>query len=137
MEGYSGRPSEKLGGRTAPNHAHVDTPGPKLCPNIASIKQRTSPGKIRFLDDTYGTGMYATAPDNTGRPFDLCDCDIVLLEDVENGQVPPLSLFKRLTDWYLIQVHIKGGHIWWRPKTVVFTSNQHPHEWWPNLSEFD
>ena len=42
MEGYSGRPSEKLGGRTAPNHAHVDIPGPKLCPNAASIKQRTT-----------------------------------------------------------------------------------------------
>lgn len=94
-------------------------------------------GKTRFLDDTYGTGMYTTAPDNTGRWFDGCDCDVVLFDDVENGQIPPLSLFKRLTDRYPIQVPIKGGHIWWKPKTVVFTSNQHPHEWWPNLSEFD
>ena len=29
-------------GPTAPNHARVDTQGHKLCPNIASIKQRTT-----------------------------------------------------------------------------------------------
>ena len=41
LEGPPGRPSDKLGGRTAPICSR-GCPGPKLCPNIASIKQRTS-----------------------------------------------------------------------------------------------
>jgi hypothetical protein len=60
LEGRPGRPFEAMGGRRAPTcscgypgpqtmpkyrinkttHNRVDTPGPKLCPNIASIKQR-------------------------------------------------------------------------------------------------
>ena len=39
-----GRPSEKLEGRTAPTCSR-GYPGPKLCPIIASIKQRTSPAR--------------------------------------------------------------------------------------------
>ena len=39
LEGPARRSFEKLGGRKNPR---LDTPGPKLYPNIASIKHRTS-----------------------------------------------------------------------------------------------
>lgn len=94
-------------------------------------------GKTRWLDDNYGTSGYAIAPDNTGRWYDGCDRDVVLFDDVEAGKVPALSDFKKLTDRYPIQLPIKGGHIWWKPKVIVFTSNTPPTEWWPNLSQFD
>ena len=44
---------------------------------------------------------------------------------------------RKLCDRYLLQGLDKGGHIWWKPKDIVFTSNTHPFEWWPNMSQFD
>jgi len=94
-------------------------------------------GKTKWLDDTYGTTGYTIAPDNLGRWFDKCDCDVVLFDDVEAGQVPPFSLWKRLCDRYPIQVPVKGGFIWWKPKVIVFTSNQAPSKWWGELDELN
>nr|QUS52625.1 replication protein [Mute swan feces associated circular virus 17] len=94
-------------------------------------------GKTRWLDDTFGMGGWITAPDNTGHWFDGCDRDVILFDDVEIGAVPPLSLFKRLTDRYPLQVPVKGGFITWKPKVIVFTANSHPFEWWKDLSDFD
>jgi hypothetical protein len=94
-------------------------------------------GKTRWLDEQFGLAGWVFAPDNTGRWFDGCDRDVICFDDVEAGQVPPLSLWKRLTDRYPMQVPVKGGFITWKPKTIVFTSNTHPKQWWPELSEFD
>lgn len=94
-------------------------------------------GKTKWMDDTYGIGNWVTAPDNNGRWFDNCDSDVILFDDVEAGEVPTPSLFKRLTDRYPIQVPVKGGFITWKPRVIVFTSNSEPTKWWPNLSTFD
>jgi hypothetical protein len=94
-------------------------------------------GKTKWMDDTYGIGNWVTAPDNNGQWFDNCDHDVILFDDVEARAIPTTSQFKRLTDRYPIQVPVKGGFITWKPKVIVFTSNSHPKEWWPNLSEFN
>lgn len=94
-------------------------------------------GKTRWLDERFGTSGWISAPDNTGRWFDGCDVDVVLFDDVDAKAIPPLSQWKRLCDRYPIQVPVKGGFITWKPKTIVFTSNSHPFEWWPDLSQFD
>jgi len=94
-------------------------------------------GKTKWMDDTYGIGNWVTAPDNNGQWFDNCDHDVILFDDVEAGAIPTTSQFKRLTDRYPIQVPVKGGFITWKPKVIVFTSNSHPKQWWPNLSEFN
>ena len=94
-------------------------------------------GKTKWLDDTFGTSGYVIAPDNTGRWFDGCDHDVILFDDVEAGSIPPFSLWKRLTDRYPFKVPIKGGFITWKPKTIVFTSNQLPEQWWPKLFDQD
>lgn len=94
-------------------------------------------GKTRWLDDTFGLDGWVFAPDNTGRWFDGCDRDVICFDDVEAGQIPPLSLWKRLCDRYPMQVPVKGGFITWKPKTIVFTSNSHPKEWWKDMSQFD
>lgn len=93
-------------------------------------------GKSRYIRDLHGHD-YTVAPDNTGRWFDNCDCDVVVFDDVERGAIPSFSDFKRLTDRYALQVPVKGGFIWWKPKYIYFTSNTHPFEWWPELSDFD
>lgn len=94
-------------------------------------------GKTRWLDEQFGLDGWVYAPDNRGQWFDGCDRDVILFDDVEAGQIPPLSLWKRLTDRYPFQVAVKGGFIVWKPKVVVFTSNHHPFTWWPDLTEFD
>lgn len=94
-------------------------------------------GKTKWLDETFGLGGYIRAPDNNGRWFDQCDCDVVLFDDVEAGSVPPLSLWKQLCDRYPIQLPVKGGFIWWKPKVIVFTSNQCIRDWWPNISDIN
>jgi len=94
-------------------------------------------GKTRWMDEQFGFDGWVSAPDNTGKWFDGCDRDVILFDDVQVGAVPTLDVFKRLTDRYPINVQVKGAFITWKPKVIVFTSNSHPFEWWPNLSEFD
>ena len=67
----------------------------------------------------------------------ISDNDVILFDDVEINVIPSPSFFKRLTDRYPIQVPIKGGFITWKPRVIVFTSNTHPKEWWPSLSDYD
>ena len=86
-------------------------------------------GKTKWLDDTFGRDGYAIAPDNTGRWFDGCDCDVILFDDVEANAIPPFSKWKQLCDRYPHSVPVKGGFILWKPKTIVFTSNQTPDQW--------
>lgn len=94
-------------------------------------------GKTRWLDEQFGLDGWVQAPDNSGRWFDNCDRDVILFDDVEAGSIPSLSLWKRLTDRYPLQVPVKGGFIWWKPKVIVFTSNSHPFTWWRGLSDYD
>ena len=78
------------------------------------------------------------APDNTGKWFDGCElADILVFNDVGFGAVPPLDVFKKLTDRYPFRGAIKGGFTWLKPKVIVFTSNSHPFEWYPFISDFD
>lgn len=108
--------------------------------DVPNVYVRLGPpgtGKTRWMDDTFGLDGWVRAPDNTGKWFDGCDNNVVLFDDVEAGQVPPLSVFKTLTDRYPLQVPNKGGFIPWKPKSIVFTSNSHPFEWWPKLNNFD
>ncbi|ALY05856.1 replication-associated protein [Ctenophore-associated circular virus 1] len=91
-------------------------------------------GKTRWLDRKFGVGGYVIAPDNTGKWFDGCDHDVILFDDVEIDQVPPLSLWKRLCDRYPFEVPVKGGFITWKPRVIVFTSNHAVHEWWKDIT---
>lgn len=91
-------------------------------------------GKTRWLDDTFGLDGWRYAPDNTGKWFDNCDeRDVIVFDDVEAGQIPPISLWKRLTDRYPLPVPVKGGYITWKPKAIVVTSNYEPGTWWPGI----
>lgn len=94
-------------------------------------------GKTKWLDDSFGRDGWVQAPDNTGQWFDGCDRDVVLFDDVEAGQIPALSKFKRLCDRYPLQVPVKGGFITWKPRVIVFTSNQHWNTWWKDITPAD
>ena len=92
-------------------------------------------GKTRWLDEQFGPGNFTIMPDNTGQWFDGCQhSDVVLFDDVEIDQIPPISKFLRLTDRYAIEVPVKGGFIWWKPRVIVFTSNLPWEQWWRTLN---
>jgi len=95
-------------------------------------------GKSRWLDEQYGLSGWVEAPDNTGKWFDKCDSrPVVVFNDVDCNSRPPLDVFKKITDRYPTQRPVKGGFIWFKPKTIVFTSNSHPFEWWSELTDND
>jgi len=69
-------------------------------------------GKSRWLDEQYGLDKWIEAPDNTGKWFDGCElADILVFNDVCFGAVPPLDIFKKLTDRYPFRGAIKGGFL--------------------------
>ncbi|ALY05860.1 replication-associated protein [Ctenophore-associated circular virus 3] len=112
----------------------------KLNRDVPDVYVRIGPsgtGKTRWLDDTFGLDGWTFAPDNTGHWFDGCDCDVICFDEVEAGAIPSLSTWKILCDRYGKRVPVKGGFIYWKPKVIVFTSNQPISKWWPNLTEFD
>lgn len=38
-----------------------------------------------------------------------------------------------LTDGYEIRIPVKGSFCVWKPTTVIFTSNTHWHDWYPEV----
>jgi hypothetical protein len=92
-------------------------------------------GKTKWMDDTYGTNGWTRAPDNTGKWFDGCDCDVILFDDVKANEVPSITQVIRLCDRYPIQVKRHNGFLTWKPRVIVFTSNYKPTDWWPNEPE--
>nr|AJP36389.1 replication-associated protein [Avon-Heathcote Estuary associated circular virus 10]AJP36394.1 replication-associated protein [Avon-Heathcote Estuary associated circular virus 10] len=92
-------------------------------------------GKTHGVFKRYGRDKVCIVPDNTGKWFDNChNSDVMLFDDVEIDAVPPISQFLRLTDRYPMQVPVKGGFIWWKPKVIVFTSNLPWEQWWNTLN---
>jgi hypothetical protein len=92
-------------------------------------------GKTRWLDDTYGLDGWRVAPCNRGEWFDGCsERDVVCFDDVKINEIPPIGKTLKLTHEYPMQVPVKGGFDTWKPRVVVFTSNDHPSEWWKNVA---
>lgn len=97
-------------------------------------------GKTRWVFDRFGYAnvctMYPYQPG--GKFFIPPDVgDVVLFDDVQAGSIPPLALFKQLTDGHPRKFECKGGEVVWRPKVIVITSNHPPSQWWPNISAAD
>ena len=52
-----------------------------------------------------------------------------LLDEFE-GQIPLTQALKLLDNYYVRQVPIKGGFVWFNPDTIIVTSNSHPSVWY-------
>jgi len=96
-------------------------------------------GKSRWLDEQFGLDGWAEMPDPTGTWFlteTVSYSDTVVFNDVSRTQVPKINQFLKWTDRFPFEFNSKGGHYWWKPKNIVFTSNEPWTEWWPGLSAF-
>lgn len=54
---------------------------------------------------------------------------VVCFDDFEDRHIDK-RLFLRLTDRYPMMVNIKGGQASWVPRTIIFTSNTDPSNWY-------
>lgn len=53
----------------------------------------------------------------------------VLFDDFDEAHMN-LDMFLRLTDRYALTINVKGGERKWNPKTIYFTSNYNPTDWY-------
>ena len=101
--------------------------------NCIILWGKTGTGKTRSiydfhaLDDIYMHTGSEWFDGYTGQP-------VVLFDDY-NGSEFKLSYLLKLTDRYPFQVPVKGSYVNWIPKTIYFTSNKDPHEWYQNCHE--
>ncbi len=57
---------------------------------------------------------------------------VVIMDDMTVDGMS-LGLFLRLTDRYPCRVQVKGAVVNWAPELIIWTSNKHPREWFPQL----
>ena len=60
-----------------------------------------------------------------------------MFNDVCCNAIPPIDVFKKLTDRYPLQVAMKGGFTWLKPKVIIFMSISTPKEWYLNIEDVD
>lgn len=58
-----------------------------------------------------------------------CNHKFVIFDEFD-GSTLSFAMWKRLCDRYKCKVPIKGGSANWNPRTIVFTSNFDPKQWW-------
>lgn len=96
---------------------------------------KTGTGKTYKAFNDY-PGLFAK-PLGKGLWFDGYAGQKVVLVDEFTGQWPCTDML-RIADKYQLQVEIKGGHTWFQPELVIFTSNIHPctyYESWLGRAE--
>ena len=90
-----------------------------------------------YANEHYGGSIYRL-PTNSGTNFGSYNGEsVVLFDDVKAGEVPSVSILKKLTDRYPDEVRVLYGWIPWKPKVVFITSNWEPGTWWPDLADVD
>ena len=95
-------------------------------------------GQSHWVNEPYGKDQWIEAPDNTRKWFDGCElADILVFNDVCCNAIPPIDVFKKLTDRYPLRGAMKGGFTWLKHKVIIFRSNSTPKEWYPNIENVD
>lgn len=112
----------------------VDREAPKVYIRVGD----SGSGKTRWLDEQFGLDQWARMPNPTSSWWitpTVSYSDTVLIDDVGPKKIPKVEEFLEWTDRYPIEFNAKGGHLWWKPKNIVFTSNVSWTSWWPDLTE--
>lgn len=96
-------------------------------PTVIWIYGPTGTGKTRWFWEKYGHEPVWPAND-TLKWFDgYSGQDVVLFDDFR-GHWCTFSFLLRVLDGYRLQVPVKGGFVWWTPKTIVVTSCYSPED---------
>lgn len=101
--------------------------------------KRTWPSELVFIWGPTGTGKTCHAmelePETVSyrEPFltgYTGSSDAVLFDDFNWRKMDP-KFWLTLCDRYPMTVEVKGGYRNWAPRTIIFTSNDDPKDWWP------
>jgi len=97
-------------------------------PKIEVFWGPTGTGKSRRARTLY-PGAFWYSSENV-MWFDGYETQETVVFDDYDGSQFPLRFLLRLLDYNPVSVPIKGGTIVFKAKTVIFTSNFHPKEWY-------
>jgi len=67
--------------------------------------------------------------DKSGFIHGYSNEEVVCFDDFDPSTMTR-EVFLRLTDRYHIKVNVKGGSLTWNPRTIYFTSNTNPRDWY-------
>lgn len=59
----------------------------------------------------------------------------VLFDDFDGGWFKITYLLKLIDRYQPMSVPVKGSYTWWVPRTIYFTSNHHPRDWYKGASQ--
>ncbi len=97
---------------------------------IITLIGETGTGKSRWANDTYEDIYPVATPKQSGTYFDDYDeQDQVLFEEMDGSYFSYKGLLK-FTDRYPISLPVHHGCVNFNANTIVFTSNDHPDEWY-------
>lgn len=106
--------------------------GDHSAPEVYYIHGAPGTGKTRFVRDTE-PDIY-DVPEGFQWFNGYTGQDAVLFDNFE-GPEKSRATFLKLIDRYPIQVPIKGGFTWWKPKRIYITSVIHPGEMSKNFTD--
>jgi len=93
----------------------------------------TGVGKTKYCWDTYpGAYWKARDPCRDIQYWDGYDGEDTIIIDEFYGWLP-WDFLLRLCDRYPLRLGVRGSSVQCAAKTIVFTSNKHPREWYPKL----
>lgn len=110
----------------------------RITPEIYIVYGESGVRKTKSIYDKHGVDNVYRACDLTGKWFDGYDGQpVVLYDDVKNGGIMDITLFKKWTTGDPEMVPIKGGFVPFQPEIIYFTSNHAPETWWSSASPED
>lgn len=93
----------------------------------------TGTGKSKLAFELAGEDYWVSGKD--GKWYDGYWGQKVAIFDDFRGDFCPLHTLLRLTDRYPYRVEVKGGSIWFNPKTIIITSTYSPYECYSQVPE--
>lgn len=102
-------------------------------PEIWVLWGKTGTGKTRRVWEFADPTELWCHPGNSW--FDGYDGHRAVLFDDFDGSWFKLTYLLKLVDRYIFQVPVKGGHAWWAPHVIYFTSNINPKDWYPSAHD--
>lgn len=92
----------------------------------------TGTGKTRYCFDNYPNAYWKTKSNSNAQFWDGYNGEDTIIIDEFYGWLP-FEFMLRLTDRYPVNLDIKHGTIPLTARTIIFTSNKHPRDWYPNI----
>lgn len=108
------------------NHEQSSTPKTIKC-----LWGSTGVGKTKYCWDNHPEAYWKTRDPGNNQYWDGYDGEDTIIIDEFYGWLP-WDFLLRLTDRYPLKLAVKLGTVPCAATTIIFTSNKHPRDWYPN-----